>query len=114
MVSAGLLLMYGLGAIIGPFMASSMMTLGSVADLFLFTAVIHLLLTVYVVLRSMRKRQTTAAEHRPFSDALASTQTRSQVYEEELEKNMKKLKTLNTLSLAGDVIAQGVSASMIS
>lgn len=87
MVSAGLLLMYGLGAIIGPFMASSMMTLGSVADLFLFTATIHLLLAVYVVLRRLRKRQATAAEHRPFSDALASTQTRSQVYEEELEKD---------------------------
>lgn len=86
MVSAGLLLMYGLGAIIGPFMASSMMTLGSAADLFLFTAAIHLLLAVYVVMRSLRKRQTTAEEHRPFSDALASTQTRSQVFEEVLEK----------------------------
>ena len=86
MVSAGLLLMYGVGAVIGPFVASFMMTLGNAPDLFLFTASIHLLLAIYVTLRILRKKQTTAAEHTPFSDALASTQTRSQIYEEELEK----------------------------
>jgi MFS family permease len=86
MVSAGLLLMYGLGAVIGPFMASGMMTIGGASDLFLFTAAIHLLLAVYVGLRSLRKEQTGTTEHKPFSDALASTQTSSQVYEEELER----------------------------
>ena len=86
MVSAGLLLMYGIGAIIGPFLASAMMTLGSVSDLFLFTAMIHLLLALYVVSRSLQKGQSTSADHKPFSDALASTQTNSQIYEEELER----------------------------
>lgn len=94
MVSAGLLLMYGVGAVIGPFITSSMMTFGSAADLFLFTGVIHLLLTVYVIIRSQKKKQTSAKEHTPFSDALASTQTRSQVYEEALEKEQEEAERL--------------------
>jgi len=87
MVSAGLLLMYGIGAIIGPFLASAMMTYGSAAYLFLFTGIIHLLLAVYVVTRRFIRPQPERSDHRPFSEALASTQTRSQVYEDELEKS---------------------------
>ena len=86
MVSAGLLLMYGIGAIIGPVLASAMMTIGSPGSLFLFTGIIHLLLAVYVVTRRFIRPQPPIAEHKPFSEALASTQTKSQVYEDELEK----------------------------
>jgi len=86
MVSAGLLLMYGIGAIVGPFLASAMMTLGSPGSLFLFTGVIHLLLAIYVITRRFIRPQPPMAEHKPFSEALASTQTKSQVYEDELEK----------------------------
>lgn len=86
MVSAGLLLMYGIGAIVGPVLASAMMTLGSPGSLFLFTGIIHLLLAIYVVTRRFIRPQPPLAEHKPFAEALASTQTRSQVYEDELEK----------------------------
>jgi len=86
MVSAGLLLMYGIGAIVGPFLASAMMTLGSPGSLFLFTGIIHLLLAIYVVTRRFIRPQPPMSEHKPFVEALASTQTRSQVYEDELEK----------------------------
>jgi MFS family permease len=86
MVSAGLLLMYGIGAIIGPFLASTMMTYGSPAYLFLFTAIIHLLLAIYVVMRRFIRPRPARFEHKPFSEALASTQTKSQIYEDELEK----------------------------
>jgi len=86
MVSAGLLLMYGIGAIVGPFLASAMMTLGNPGYLFLFTGVIHVLLAVYVVTRRFIRPQPPIAEHRPFSEALASTQTKSQVFEDELER----------------------------
>lgn len=98
MVSAGLLLMYGIGAVIGPFVASTMMTLGGAADLFLFTGVIHLLLTIYVMVRSRKKKQASAEDHKPFADALASTQTRSQVYEEVLEKEQEAAENLAGLN----------------
>jgi len=86
MVSAGLLLMYGIGAIVGPVLASAMMTLGSPGSLFLFTGMIHLLLAIYVVTRRFIRPQPPMAEHKPFAEALASTQTKSQVYEDELER----------------------------
>jgi MFS family permease len=86
MVSAGLLLMYGVGAIIGPFIASMMMAFGAPGSLFLFTAIVHLLLAIYVVTRRMLRKQTPEVDHKPFSEALASTQTSSQIYEEELDR----------------------------
>ncbi|MFC1776810.1 MFS transporter [Pseudomonadota bacterium] len=86
MVSAGLLLMYGIGAIIGPFIASTMMSAGNPGHLFLFTAIVHLLLAIYVFTRSIFRKQASEIEHTSFSDALASTQTKSQIYEDELER----------------------------
>jgi MFS family permease len=86
MVSAGLLMMYGIGAILGPFVASAMMTYGSPGSLFLFTGSVHLLLAIYVVSRLFFKAQPAEVDHKPFSEALASTQTRSQIYEDELER----------------------------
>jgi len=84
MVSAGLLLMYGIGAIIGPFIASMMMTSGSPGYLFLFIGIVHLLLAIYVITRVLIRAQPAAADHKPFMDALASTQTTSHIYEDEL------------------------------
>ena len=86
MVSAGLLLMYGIGAIIGPFLASTMMTFGGPRYLFLFTVIVHLLLAIYVITRKFVSPLPASFDHKPFSEALASTQTKSQVYEDELEK----------------------------
>jgi len=86
MVSAGLLLMYGIGAIIGPFIASTMMSFASAGSLFLFTGMVHLLLAIYVLTRRLIKPQPAEVDQTSFSDALASTQTRSQIYEDELER----------------------------
>jgi MFS family permease len=86
MVSAGLLLMYGIGAIIGPFIASTLMTFGSAGYLFLFTGIVHLLLAIYVVTRRFIRPQPAGFDHKPFSEALASTQTKSQIFEDELER----------------------------
>ena len=44
MVSSGLLLMYGIGAILGPFAASATMTFTSATGLYLFIGMVHLLL----------------------------------------------------------------------
>lgn len=83
MVSAGLLLMYGIGAIIGPFLAASAMTLASNSVLYLYTALIHLFLFAYVLVRLRRRARAPIEQHVPFSEALNAVQTASQVYEEE-------------------------------
>lgn len=85
MVSAGLLLMYGVGAIIGPFVASTAMTIAGPTALFLYTAAIHGLLVLYAVYRMLRRESTPADKHIPYGDALASAATASQVYEDEME-----------------------------
>ena len=83
MVSAGLLLMYGLGAIIGPSLAAGAMTLLSDSILFFYTACIHLLVFAYVLIRVQRRASAPMEEHVPFTEALTAVQTASQGFEEE-------------------------------
>jgi len=82
-VSAGLLFVYGLGAIAGPFVASALMTWYDASGLFWFTASTHVLLIAFITFRFI-KEGNQAEEPIAFSDALAAAQTTSQVYEEEL------------------------------
>lgn len=84
MISGGLLLMYGIGATIGPFAASAVMTIQGDGSLFLFTALVHVALVAYVLIRFVRRR-TQARQQIPFSDALSAAQTASQVYEEDIQ-----------------------------
>ena len=51
MISSGLLLMYGIGAIVGPFLASLAMEWIDAGGLYLFTALTHVLLAGYIVFR---------------------------------------------------------------
>ena len=85
MVSGGLLLMYGIGAVLGPFAASAIMTFTNASGLYFFTGVIHLLLVVYTVQRIFRRSSAPSEQHIAFSDALATAHTASQVYEEEIQ-----------------------------
>ena len=82
MVSGGLLLMYGVGATIGPVVASMIVSWRGPGELFLFGATIHALLVGFAVsrIRAQKKKQD---ERFAFADALAATQTVSRVYEEE-------------------------------
>lgn len=89
-VSSGLLLMYGVGAVVGPILAPAVMRLTSAGGLYLFTAFVHLALLAYLVLRIPRKAAVPEEEHRPFSDSLAATQTASHVYEEELSEEQQE------------------------
>jgi len=89
MVSSGLLLMYGLGAIAGPFIASFSMSYFGATGLFLFTAVVHGALLGFVVLRIVQRASKPDERHIPFGDALATTHTASQVYEEEYQHNVE-------------------------
>jgi MFS family permease len=84
MVSGGLLLMYGVGAILGPFAASAVMTLTNASGLYLFTGAVHLAMAMFVVHRMLRRESTPDEQHIAFGDALATAHTASQVYEEEI------------------------------
>lgn len=85
MISSGLLLMYGVGAIAGPFLASVTMNTVGPGGLYGFTALVHGLILFYVVNRAIRKAPPPSERHMPFDDALTASQTTSQVYEDEME-----------------------------
>ncbi|MDH4110051.1 MAG: MFS transporter [Gammaproteobacteria bacterium] len=87
MVSGGLLLMYGIGAIIGPFVASTAMELAGPAALFMYTAVVHVLLILYAIFRMLRRKSAPEEQHITFADALATAGTASHVYEEEITQH---------------------------
>ena len=86
-VSGGLLLMYGAGAIIGPFAASAIMELIGDSGLYAFTAVIHLSLVLFVAVRMLTRETTPEDQHVPFGDALACAHTASQAYTEEMQQS---------------------------
>jgi len=82
-VSSGLLLMYGIGAVVGPILSSiAMYWLGS-AGLFAFTGVVHLVLCAYLLQRRLRRGRARAEEQVAFTEALTASHTTSQVYETE-------------------------------
>lgn len=85
MISSGLLLMYGIGAIAGPFVASAIMTWTNAAGLYAFTGIVYLCLVAFVGYRMLRRDSVPDEAHMPFGDALASAHTASQVYEEEMQ-----------------------------
>jgi MFS family permease len=84
MVSSGLLLTYGVGAILGPFAASAAMSFGGPTGLYAMTGMGHLLLAVYVLQRIFRRESAPEEQHIAFGDALATAYSASQVYEEEI------------------------------
>lgn len=85
MVSSGLLLMYGIGAILGPFVASAVMTLTNATGLYLYIGLMHFILVLYVLIRSIHGSTAPLDQHIAFGDALTTAHTASQVYEEEIQ-----------------------------
>ena len=85
MISSGLLLMYGIGAIAGPFVASTIMTWTNAAGLYAYTGIVHLCLVAFVAYRMLRRESAPDEAHMSFGDALATAHTASQVYEEEIQ-----------------------------
>ncbi len=83
-VSSGLLLMYGIGAVVGPVLASVCMQVLGPAGLYAFTGVIHVILLVYLFVRRLRRSPAPPDEQQAFSEALTASHTRSQVYENEV------------------------------
>ena len=85
MISSGMLLMYGIGAIVGPLMASVVMSWAGPSGLYLFTALVHGAMLAYIGIRLLRHPRESGDEHGAFSESLAATQTASRTYEEEIE-----------------------------
>jgi MFS family permease len=86
MLSSGLLLMYGGGAIAGPFLASAVMTIAGGSAMYAYTAVVHVILALYVLNRIFRRESAPAEHQMAYGDALAAAHTASHVYEEELQQ----------------------------
>ncbi len=89
-VSSGLLLTYGVGAIIGPFIASAVMSMTSPLNLYLFTAASHLLYILFVVYRVTRRRSVPDEHHSDFGHAMAAAHTASRVFEEEIQQQSEQ------------------------
>jgi MFS family permease len=85
MLSSGLLLMYGIGAVVGPLAAATTMSIVGSGGLYLFTALVHAILLLFIVKRTLRRDATDTEHHVPFEDALTATRTTSQVYEETID-----------------------------
>ena len=84
LVSSGLLLVYGIGAILGPFVASAFMALAGATGLYVMTGIVQALLAFYIMHRMLRRSSKPSDKHIAFSDALATTYSASQIYEEEM------------------------------
>ncbi|MGI9270572.1 MAG: MFS transporter [Woeseiaceae bacterium] len=85
MVSSGLLLLFGAGAILGPFFASAFINAFGGVGLYAWTGAVHLVLGLYILQRVFRHESSPSEQHIAFGDALATAQTASQVYEEEIQ-----------------------------
>ena len=84
-LSSGLLLMYELGAIAGPIVASVVMSMTGPGGLFTFSALVHGTLFLYIMNRMLRSSRPPTGQHVPFDDALKVSRTTSQVHEREIE-----------------------------
>ena len=97
MVSSGLLLMYGGGAILGPFAASAVMSVTGATGLYSMTGIAYVMLAVYVLLRIFRRTSAPSEQHIAFGDALATAHTASQIYEEEIMHQAEDVESATSL-----------------
>ena len=74
-VSSALLLVYGIGAALGPVVYALMRALSGSSQLFFYTAFVHGVLTLYIVWRMSRRAPPPAAERVTFSEAAIAAQT---------------------------------------
>ncbi|WJR65631.1 MFS transporter [Neorhizobium sp. CSC1952] len=72
-VSGGLLLLYGIGTIIGPTLGGPVMTWAGPHALFAVTAMAHILVTAYAIIRSRRRAPVPVEEREAYQTAPAST-----------------------------------------
>jgi MFS family permease len=69
-VASGLLMVYAIGAVIGPIVASTFMWLMGPGGLFAFTAIVHISMLVFVIYRLCQRDVRPVEEHISFDDAM--------------------------------------------
>jgi MFS family permease len=74
-ISSGLLLIYGVGAAVGPLLASVWREFSSVPTLFYFTAVVHVVFIAYTAWRISQREAAPAEDRAVFSDIAIAAQT---------------------------------------
>lgn len=72
-VSSSLLLLFGVGAIVGPVFGASLMSLMGPGALFLYTAIIHMAVTAMVLYRTTQRAALPPAERTPYEELPKST-----------------------------------------
>ena len=80
-VSGGILLLYGIGAVAGPLLASLVMSVMGPGGLYVFSGVVHLSLFGYVGIRALERLPVPTEQRDDFGHALTSVQTASAAYE---------------------------------
>lgn len=73
--ASGLLLVYGIGAVIGPFLASTLMSLIDVKGLFVFTFLVHAAMAVFTLLMMRQREPVDETERAFFKEAAVTAQT---------------------------------------
>ncbi len=89
-VSATLLLVFAVGAIVGPMVAAGLMAQLHASYLFAYTAVAHLLLAIFVAWRVKQKVLSPVEEPVRFIDVLEASQTVSSSFDAEVQKDLVK------------------------
>jgi len=65
-VSSGLLLIFGIGAVLGPFIASAVMDLAGHRAMFVYTAAVHLMMAVFTLYRTRQREAVAPADRDDF------------------------------------------------
>ncbi len=73
--ASGLLLLYGIGAVLGPIAASILINFTSLTALFVWTLTVHTALIIFTILRMTQRPPVPEAEQTPFTEALIAAQT---------------------------------------
>ncbi|MEM7081862.1 MAG: MFS transporter [Pseudomonadota bacterium] len=81
MISSGMLLVYGLGAVVGPFIGSAFIGMAGVGGMFLPIAIADAALALYILYRVFQREQADSDDQIPFTEALAAVVTKSPVYD---------------------------------
>jgi MFS family permease len=82
-VSSGLLMLFGIGAVLGPLLAAVVMGVVGPTGLYYFSSAVHFSLFGYVGLRALRRPPVPTDPRTGFGAALTTVQTASVVYEPE-------------------------------
>ena len=81
--SSGLLLLFGAGAVLGPLVASFLMTRFGPQGLYAFTALVHVSMAIFALYRMYRREPIAAEERTSFLHGLEAANTVSNVFEDE-------------------------------